>query len=48
MHKHGNLAPKLDIEHAAEAKTRETQRQVKKSKPDDVHPSLRALPDYPE
>ena len=49
MHKQGNHAPQIDIEHAAETKTREPrQRAAKKSKRDDIHPSLRALPDYPE
>jgi hypothetical protein len=48
MHKQGNHAPQSAIDAASEAKARETRRQPRKTKPDDIHPSLRALPDYPE
>lgn len=49
MHKQGNLTPQIGLEHATELKNRDArQRPAKKRKLEDIHPSLRALPDYPE
>jgi hypothetical protein len=50
MHKTaGQLTSNETIERAAEPKAREASgRKSGKRQADDIHPSLRALPDYPE
>ena len=47
MHKQANHGRETNLEHASDLKAREAQRPAKKAA-SDIHPSLRALPDYPE
>lgn len=44
----GQLTTHETIEQASAPKQREAAKQPAKRQPQDIHPSLRALPDYPE